>query len=166
MDFSLITAAQQSLGAIKVIAEGLVSVRDEAKLLQVRIDLLRALFDVSQQMHELQQEIAALAEREREAKDEARQLREAAMERDKYILHALGSGAFVYAQKPRRGQDAKPPYWCQPCYDQGVKAVLRPYVHAEQNSVSWSCPMNDRHYLSPMARAPGRRILNPGTGQG
>ncbi len=84
----------------------------------------------------------------REAQDEIRVLKAKADERDAYTLAELRTGAYAYARKKTDGgNDQEPPYLCQPCYDKGVKSVLRLSAGNGEHGV-WRCPCDKDHLIS------------------
>lgn len=148
MDISLFTAASQSLGVIKTIAEGMVSIRDQTKLMELRIELLSKLFDAMQSLDALRQEHQAQLEINRTQKQQLEELQEQLSERESYELFEVTSGAYVYARKPSDGQLHKPPYICQPCQDQGIKSILRLDAGSEYFSDKLICPSKPLHDIT------------------
>ena len=67
----------------------------------------------------------ALSNRVRELEAELMKREDWAAEQEHYTLHAVDSGAFVYALKP--GVEAtEPPHWlCQQCFQQQRKSILQ-----------------------------------------
>ncbi len=127
MDFSVVTAAMSALTTAKTLGQTLVGLRDfnesAAVVAQLNGELLRAqesLFSLSAQLHELQQENFRTAE-------ELRDLRERLTERARYSLHELSRGVFVYRSNGATAAGGSEPvhYLCQPCFDKGVKSVLK-----------------------------------------
>lgn len=144
MDFGAISAALGSLGTLRDIANGLVSIRDEAKLTAVKIDLLNEVISLQQTVLTLQQDMSTLADREREARDEARKLREKAENREEQELFEVRPGAWVYARKAVDGESHKPPYFCQPCSTEGKQTVLMEF----QDGSRLRCPIVAAHTVS------------------
>ncbi len=90
----------------------------------------------------------ALAARVRELEDKCRVLEAQAMERESLTEAEVRPGVYAYARKPaQEGEQPNPPYFCQPCYDTGIKAVLRAETLAFHGK-QLVCPNNERHTLS------------------
>ena len=53
-DVALFTAAMQGLGVMKTLASGMVAVRDEAKMLETKLELLRQIVEVTGSIQDLQ----------------------------------------------------------------------------------------------------------------
>lgn len=164
MDFGSISAALSSIGALQTIANGLVSIRDEAKLTTAKMDLLNEVISLQSTVIALQQQMSELTEREREAKEEARQLREEAQERESYTLFQIRPGAYAYAGKPEQlGEELQPPYFCQACYHQpqSVRSILQ-FIPARPGlDAHWHCAQSPQHKIYQPGTAPpyemGRR---------
>ncbi len=70
-------------------------------------------------------------------------------ERERYVLHDVATGSFVYAsQPPVQGEQTPAHYLCQPCYDQGTKAVLR-FARASVGVYArLVCPVGNGHTIA------------------
>lgn len=141
--------AIQSLSAIKVIADGLISMRDETKVLEVKLSLTRQVIEVQQVLMALQSEIAALIQENYELKEQARKHEKLASERKGHDLYEVCPGAFVYAAKAVDGTERKPPYYCQPCYDSAKKSILtfQPALGGPFGP-TLQCPINSNHKIA------------------
>ena len=140
--------AIQSLGAIKTIAEGLISLRDESKVAQVKMDLFQRVIEVQQVLMELQQENAAIHQENRLLKERAHEASKRVVQLEGYEPFEVAAGVFVQAAKPDDGRRPQPPYLCQTCYDAGTKSVLS-YQRAtgRLEPATLQCPTHTRHAL-------------------
>lgn len=125
-----------------------VDARDQLKLQAAMAELQSKLMDsmsaglaAAEKAAALQAQLLGL---EREKAEIERQLRE----REQYALHELVPGAFVYASKlVAQGNGVPLHYLCQPCFDKGVKSVLRRIEGHLGLSESWMCVMVDAHSI-------------------
>lgn len=145
-----IAAAISSTATMLGLAKSAIAARDESKAQQAITEVQLKLLEVSNAALSLSQTNIALTDEIRTLKDKARQLEMKASERDGYTLTEACPGTYAY--KSSHDQDAgntKSHYLCQPCYDKGVKSVLR-FLHnkkSEWNSenMAWDCPENKDH---------------------
>lgn len=157
MDFGAISAALGSLGTLRDLANGLVSVRDEAKLTAVKIDLLNEVISLQQTVLTLQQDMSTLSDREREAREEIRKLREQADQREEQELFEVRPGAWVKARKPADGEAHKPPYFCQACSADGKETALRVSGFGEV----LSCSRDAKHNIDLDGHKPMQNFMPP-----
>jgi hypothetical protein len=94
-----------------------VDVRDEAKVLQLKAELLGLLVEAQQAQAALVDEKRALAERVRE-------LEAWDCKKERYQLEAVGYGGFAYALKPDTEPNEPAHYLCAACFDHGQPSVL------------------------------------------
>lgn len=124
MDMTAINSGLAALQGLVGISRTLLDVRDLAMLGAVQVDLTQRILAVQSALLELQTKQSALLEEMAELKAAGVQRERAAAERERYALHELSVGSFVY----RLREGVQPPepthYLCQPCHDKGVKAVL------------------------------------------
>jgi len=66
-------------------------------------------------------------------------------DRERYRLQAITPGAFAYRSQPQAEGDDPAHYLCQPCYDKGIKAVLREIADTEYRRGKWVCPESSSH---------------------
>lgn len=119
-----IGSAISSLAAIKAIAGGLVSIRDESKVMEIKVELLQKVFDVQQVLLELQQENASLLQANRELQEAQRASKNQVAQLEGYEQFEPVPTLFVVAAKAVDGQRPKMPYYCQACYHMGKLSVL------------------------------------------
>lgn len=132
MDATALGVVATSLGIAKDIGKAMIGVRDSnliaEKLSALNDQLLKAqdaLLAHNAAMFQLQNEHF-------QAREDLRKLQEAAAERGRYSLVEIAPGNFAYRAyvAPTQGTPGQPVapesahYLCQPCYDNGVKAVL------------------------------------------
>jgi hypothetical protein len=138
MDFSLISAAVNSLRIAKDIGSAAIELRDfnqmSAEFSKMNGELLKAqdaLFAHNASLLELHGKYADVC-------DELRKMKDALNERGRYTLFEIGAGKFAYRLKvPGKGEASVMPgadepmhYLCQPCFDAGRKMVLHLYPDA------------------------------------
>lgn len=144
-----IQAAIQSLLTIKTIADGLIAMRDETKVLETKLALMQQVFEIRQVLDSLQEESATVKQENRELKEAARQVEQRLQEREGYELFEVAPGAFVYAAKTSDGSRQQAPYYCQACYDSATKSVLsfkRSALAGERPALQ--CPAKATHSIS------------------
>ncbi len=112
--------------------------RDGAKDLDAAIQRVTTL---QKALLEAQDGISALKDRCTEQADQVKALEQRLAERDAHILHDTGKMAFVYVRKESADHDTKNgPWFCQPCFDQGKKAVLQ-FAQREFHFDRYKCPL-------------------------
>jgi len=142
----LSTALTGAKGAFDLL-QGAIRARDDAKIQAATLELREKLFAMSDIAMAYVERNAALVSRnaqlELTSAEQARaiaKLEDKAAERARYALHEIRPGAFVYAFVPTAGADARPAhYLCQPCYDRGIRAVLRHVAPGKGYSERWVC---------------------------
>lgn len=124
MDISAISSAGQAFAAMRQIISAAIDVRDATRLATLKADLLAKLVEAQTATLELVEKLAASERAKLALEARLREIEEAERHRERYLLHDVGRGAFVY--RLRDGVEPAEPthYLCQPCYDKGVKAVL------------------------------------------
>lgn len=143
-----IQAGIQSLLAIKTIADGLIAVRDETKVLEVKLALMQQVFEIRQVLDTLQEEASAIKEENRNLKEQIRQAEQRDAQLAGYEQFQPVRGVFVYAAQPLEGGRPQPPYLCKTCYDGGKKATLN-YQRAagRLEPATLQCPEHARHAI-------------------
>lgn len=146
---SAISSATAMLG----IAKGAVAARDDFKAQQAIGDAQGKLLEITTAALALSQTNISLADEIRVLKDQAHDLQLKAREREGYALAQIGPGVHAYQSQPAK-EGATPPthYLCQPCYDKGVKVVLR-FNESGGDGLSskrtaWICAENREHSFS------------------
>lgn len=151
-----IPAAVGAIRASLEIARLAVNARDDAKVQTALIDANMKLLDLSTAALALSEKnnalLASLAALQRE-KD---QIESKLEERAQYELCEVVAGSFVYARKAANGDVQPMPYLCQPCYDKGVKTILRA-VDRHMFGPAFQCVENDAHTISTGGEASPRQ---------
>lgn len=149
MDFSLITSAVSAINGAIDLGKGALSIRDEAKAMEIVRAMNEKLLDAQQRLFELGAAVNALQHENFEATQELRELKEALAERGRYSLVELSPGQFAYRVNPAPalGGASDPTfpqpdhYICQKCFDGPTKAkvILQRRFRAGGRSSYWHC---------------------------
>jgi hypothetical protein len=141
-----ITAALSSARALLDLVKGAVDMRDDAKAKAALAELQTKLFDATSAALAMAEKAAALQTALSEAQREKSEIEAQIKDRAAYALHELVPGAHVYASQPvAGGADGPVHYLCQPCYDKGVKAILRSVPAGVGLNAKWVCPEEQQH---------------------
>ena len=148
MDFS--TAISGALGMVQI-ADAALKARDNAKASQAIADIQLKLVELSMSALAVTEKNISLVNEVRSLQDELNELKIKASDRDDYILGEVCMG--VQAYKPKKfetGRDNPFHYLCQPCFDKGIKSMLRyrPYFDRDdphENYVEWQCLEDSKH---------------------
>lgn len=150
MDFASIIAGITS--AFDLLRGGL-RARDDAKVSAATIEISQRLLELGQLTSTAQQEVATLRSSEGELHRRIAELEKRQTERDKYSLHEIRPGAFAYAsQQPEAGMDTPQHYLCQPCFDDGLKRVLRFEKAGDYYDARWHCMQDAAHSFDDPTR--------------
>lgn len=107
------------------VAQGLLALKTDAAVSAKAVELNRIIFDVQQQLIAIQADYAAVVARERDLEAQIVKLEDWVHEKQRYELHQLAAGTFVYRVKPVM-QRAEPVHdLCPRCYEEGVKSILQ-----------------------------------------
>lgn len=125
MDFSLITSAVTAINGAIDLGKGALSIRDEAKAMEIVRAMNEKLLDAQQRLFELGAAVNALQHENFEAAQKLRELSESLAERGRYSLVAISDGQFAYRVNPAPalGGTGEPGlaepdhYVCQKCFD-------------------------------------------------
>ena len=131
MDFSLITAAVGGAANTVAIARAALEVRDFTASAAALAKANHAMIDLQQRMLDLQ---AAYARLQQENAELRARLHTMADARDRYRLAEIAPGVFVMQSIAVPHAVEPPHYACQPCFDQGRRAVL------QKRHGRWECP--------------------------
>ena len=129
MDFTGISAIAGSLKAAADIGKTALDARDAAKLASTVAQMNDKILEAQQRLFVLGTDALALQDELARAKDEALKLKAALQERGRYVLANVTKRHLAYKFKGDPVEDGGDPvepehYVCQPCFDQGRKAVL------------------------------------------
>lgn len=147
-----IPEAIAALTGIKTIADGLIAMRDEAKVLETKLALMQQVFEIRQVIDTLQDQISTLKQANRELEQQNQTLQQRIDAVDEYDLVQLIGGVFVLAAKPSDQSGHKPPYFCQACHSNGKKSILNFEQSTFGNAhfpATLNCPTNKSHTLNP-----------------
>lgn len=159
MDFSLISAAVNSLRVAKDIGTAAIELRDwnqmVGELTKINGELLKAqdaLFAHNTALLDMHGKYA-------DACNELRKLKDALDERSRYALFEIGIGQFAYRLKVAGageaagvpGTDEPMHFLCQPCFDAGRKMVLQLFLDAADGPVA-VCPRCKYYFGAEHAR--------------
>ena len=145
---ALIGSAVQSLGIIKTLADGLMTARERNLVIEIKSGLHTQVIKLQGTLISMQEREHMLLDGKRNAEQMAFELQARLEERERYELRELCPGVFAYAYKAGPGATEPLHYLCQPCFDKGVKQVLR---HLEDSAgsgaMSWHCAENSAHVI-------------------
>ncbi len=149
MDFSLISSAVTAINGAIDLGKGALSIRDEAKAMDIVRAMNEKLLDAQQRLFELGAAINALQHENFQAAQELREVREALAERVRYSLVELSAGQFTYRvnPSPALGGSLDPAstqpdhYICQKCFDGPTKekVILQRRFRPGGSSSYWHC---------------------------
>lgn len=142
-----IASAVASASALLTLAKGAIAARDDFKAQQAISDAQGKLLEITAAALSLSQTNIALTDEIRALKDAAHELEVKARDRQGYTLAEVCPGHYAYKSQPsEEGADIPLHYLCQPCYDKGVKAVLR--FHQQDGwGKEWACPEESQHLI-------------------
>lgn len=146
-----IAEAIAAISGIKTIADGLISMRDETKVMETKLALMGQLMEIRQALDSLQDQLAAVKAEKAQLQQENLELQQRLNEVDEYDLIQLIGGVYVLAAKPVDGATHKPPYYCQACHNDGKKSVLSFSESAFGRSrfpANLNCQRSEDHKLS------------------
>lgn len=133
MDFSMISAAASSITVAKELVKVVIGVRDFNEIAPVVAQLNDQLLKAQDALFSHQAQLLTLQQQHFEATEKLAKAEKALAERGRYALFALSDGVFVYrVNVPPVDSHAGDPiatepqhYICQPCFDKGIKVVLK-----------------------------------------
>ncbi len=130
-----------SITTAKDIAKTALNVRDSIVLAETVTKMNDQILKAQDALLALNGDMFAMQQENFRLHEEMRKLKEASAERGRYSLFELSDRVFVY--RSNEGSDAAGTepghYVCQPCFDKGVKSVLR-----KKNfwgAISLECPV-------------------------
>ncbi|MGE8515746.1 MAG: hypothetical protein ACN6OM_03970 [Alcaligenes nematophilus] len=155
MDFSLITGAVTAINGAIDLGKGALSIRDEAKAMEIVRAMNEKLLDAQQRLFELGAAVNALQHENFEATQKLRELGETLAERGRYSLVELSAGQFAYRMNPSPalggtsdpGTSEPDHYICQKCFDGPTKAKSVLQRRYRMGGISyWECPGCKMHW--------------------
>ncbi len=144
-----INTAIAALSAIRTIAAGLVAMRDDNKVLEIKNALLTQVFEVRETLDALQDQMTTVKEENRKLQEANRKLQERLDQAPDLDLVQLAPGVYACALKPTDGGAHRPPYFCQACHTQGQKSALSFEASVfDFDPAALVCSLSARHRLS------------------
>lgn len=124
MDMSSIMSAFEGTKAIYNGIQVMLDLKETVAVEAKAAELLRLVTDTQSKLFLVQADYAAAASRIRDLESDVVRLEEWQQEKDRYALHELAPGTFVYRVKPAM-QGTEPVHdLCPACYQKGVKGIL------------------------------------------
>ena len=146
-----IASAVASASAMLGLAKGAIAARDDFKAQLAISDAHVKLLEITTAALSLSQTNIALADEIRSLKDAAHELEVKARDREGYALTEVCTGHYAYQSQPsQEGANVPLHYLCQPCYDKGIKSVLRHRNFRDQWGIArlvWGCPAEKNHTI-------------------
>lgn len=145
-----IATALSSLKALADLAQGALKSRDDAKAQEAITGMQARLLDIYASAFEVAERNSSLQATVRSLESKIADLEAKLEEKARCQLTPLGRGAFAYAlfdQATKAPQDP-PVYFCQHCYDKGIKSILRYFAGAEWAGPEWTCTEHNGHSIA------------------
>lgn len=118
------STAVASANAVKDISQSLVTLRDEEKIRARVFDMTNALMELQQQLMNAQVSQMELVDEVRQLKANLTAMSQSADERKSYQLHKFETGDFAYALKAEFQVDGPEHYLCSKCFEEGHRVTL------------------------------------------
>jgi hypothetical protein len=142
-----ISATATSLAATKQLCQALLELRDFNQVATAVAQINGELLKAQESLFAHQAHLLQLQEEHFHAREELRKLKEAIAERGRYSLVEISDRVFAYRVNvtPQGSASDNPSaaepvhHLCQPCFDRGVKAVLKKFHHV--GLISLACPI-------------------------
>lgn len=131
VDISAIGSALASLKAAKDIAEAMIGLRDAAAFQQKQIEFQSKIIDANNAAFAAQEERSTMLDRIRELEAKVAKFEAWEAEKQRYKLHELPPGVFVYVLKPEMAAGEPPHRLCAACLNSGKKAILQSHGTSE-----------------------------------
>ena len=145
-----IASALSSLTALANLAQGALKSRDDAKAQEAIAGMQARLLDIYASAFEVAERNSSLQATVRSLESKIANLEADLEEKARCALTPLGRGAFAYAlldPSTQAPQDL-PVYFCQHCYDKGIKSILRYFAGAEWAGPEWTCTEHNGHSIA------------------
>ena len=145
-----IATALSSLTALANLAQGALKSRDDAKAQEAVAGMQSRLLDIYAASFEVAERNSSLQATVRSLESKISDLEAKLEEKARCQLTPLGKGAFAYAMlDPSTQAPANPPvYFCQHCYDKGIKSILRYFAGDEWAGPEWTCTEHNGHSIA------------------
>jgi hypothetical protein len=139
-----ISAALASVKATLDLTRVALDARDDAKAKAAIGDMSNRLSEAFVSGLAIAEKNLALMAQVADMDQQLRELQGRMAERDKYVLHEVAPGRFVYRfEPPVKASDSRAVpthHLCQPCFDQGKKIVLQLATAGEWEPPALLCP--------------------------
>ncbi len=125
----MLTEIASALGAIKTgadIAREMACAPSLDAARQRTSELFGTMAEIQHRLAAMQLAYATLLEERDALARELADIRQARLERERYVLHALPQGGLVYRFKASRESGTVPHDLCAHCYESGVRSILQP----------------------------------------
>jgi cell division protein FtsB len=144
-----IATALSSLKALADLAQVALKSRDDAKAQEAIAGMQAKLLDIYASAFEVAERNSSLQATVRSLESKIADLEAKLEEKARCQLTPVGRGAFAYALlDPATKARQKPPvYFCQHCYDKGIKSILRYFDGAEWGGPEWKCTEHNSHSI-------------------
>lgn len=139
MDMSLIIGAFESTKSIYNGVQVMLELKEAAAVRAKAAELLALVTDTQGKLFSVQTDYAAAASRIRELEAQVVALENWEKEKQRYALHNLGPGTFVYRLKADSQGEEPIHDLCPCCYEQGVKSILQSAGYANMRT-RFTCP--------------------------
>ena len=133
MDISLFSVLNNSLGAIREIGGTMISIRDEARLTALKIELTDQILAAHEAMFALQNEREQLKMALAKAENELAELKDQSAQLEQYELFRSRFGAWLYRAKGTDGDGVQSPAWCAHCFESKQLTVLQSGTGEDRN---------------------------------
>ena len=144
-----IATALSSLKVLTDLAQGALKSRDGAKAQEAITGMQARLVDIYASAFEVAERNSSLQATVRSLENKIANLEAKLEEKVRCDLKPLGKGAFAYAllDAATKAPQEPPVYFCQNCYDKGIKSVLRYFAGGEWESAHWFCTEHNMHTI-------------------
>jgi hypothetical protein len=149
IDFSFIGAATTSLSAARDIARSLIEIRDFNHLATIVSSLNEQILKAQDSLLAHNAQLFTLQQENFELANKLARAEEKLADRGRYTLVEISDRTFVMGLNKRIEAIAQDlvngleinHYLCQPCFDKGIKAVLKRF--GQFGAISLRCPIRD-----------------------
>lgn len=145
-----IATALSSLKALADLAQGALKSRDDAKAQEAVAGMQARLLDIYASAFEVAERNSSLQATVRSLESKIADLEAKLEEKARCKLVPLGRWAFAYAllDPATKATQELPVYFCQNCYDKGIKSVLRKFTGSQWGGIQWLCAEHNSHTIT------------------
>jgi hypothetical protein len=144
IDISAIPDALTALKTSKDILQAMVGLHGAAAFNEKRLELQSKIMDAQSSVFLVNEERSALLKTVSDLEKQIADMKTWEGEKQRYVLKAVDSGAFVYPLKAGM-ENGEPPHWlCANCYENGKKSILQaagpPATSGPEGmKIAWKC---------------------------